>query len=174
MNEKLLTALLATALICGGCGSDDNDDKDDGGNITPPPVADTIDAGEALAINLTLAEFDGATGALNFALKDADGLAITNAKDYRIVYFGFPDSTTASSNAKAWKHWHVTQSYLCDSAEGDCQGVLTETDKGQYSFEATDLNWDANTAPGSVKEYKVGIEIKGAKATNELVLLPST
>ena len=173
MNEKLLTALLATALICGGCGSDDNDD-DDGGVIVPPPVADSIDAGEALAINLTLAEFDGATGTLNFALKDDAGLAITNAKDYNIVYFGFPDSTTESRNAKAWKHWHVTQSYQCDSVNGGCQGVLEETDKGQYSFSATDLDWDANTAPGSVAEYKVAIEIKGAKATNELVLLPST
>lgn len=33
MNEKLLTALLATALICGGCGSDDNDDNDGGEKI---------------------------------------------------------------------------------------------------------------------------------------------
>ncbi|MFV7771794.1 hypothetical protein [Shewanella marisflavi] len=172
MNEKLLTALLATLLMCGGCGSDDNDDDDGGVIIPPPPV--TIDAGEALAINLTLAEFDGETGTLSFALTDDDGLAITNAKDYNIVYFGFPDGESKSSNAKAWKHWHVTQSYQCDSAAGDCQGMLEETDNGQYSFSATDLDWDANTAPGSVEEFKVAIEIKGAKATNELVLLPST
>lgn len=173
MNDKLVTSLLAALLLCGGCGSDDNDTEVPP-VVTPPPVADSVDANEALAINLSLAEFDGASGALSFTLEDDAALAITNAKDYKITYFGFPADGATSSNAKAWKRWHVTQSFECDSSAGECEGVLVESEKGTYSFEAPSLNWDQNTANGSVQKYKVAIEIKGAMASNELVLLPST
>jgi hypothetical protein len=171
MNDKLVTSLLATLLLCGGCGSDDADSE---APVTPPTVADSIDANQALAINLTLAEFDGASGALSFTLEDDAAVAITNAKDYRITYFGFPDEDSPSRKAKAWKRWHVTHSFECNSETAECEGILQESDKGRYNFDATGLNWDLNTADGSVQKYKVAIEIKGAMANNELILLPST
>ncbi|QIR15489.1 hypothetical protein [Shewanella aestuarii] len=174
MNDKLVTSLLAGLLLCTGCGSDSDSAKDEPPVINPPPVVDSIDATEALAINLSLAEFDGVSGTLNFSLADDDALAVTNAKDYSITYFGFPDENLSSSHAKAWKRWHVTHQYTCDSAAADCEGVLVETEKGSYRFDATDLDWDVNTAPGSVKKYKVAIEIKGTLASTEIALLPST
>lgn len=176
MNDKLVTSLLAGLLLCTGCGSDNDSDKEEPPVITPPPVADSIDASEALAINLSLAEFDGASGTLSFTLEDDGALAVTNATDYSITYFGFPDENASSSNAKAWKRWHVTHKYTCDSAAAECEGILVEsdTDKGSYSFNATDLDWDLNTAAGSVKQYKVAIEIKGTLASSEIELLPST
>ncbi|MCZ4339018.1 hypothetical protein [Shewanella colwelliana] len=173
MNDKLVTSLLAALLLCGGCGSDDSDTTEPP-VVVPPPVADSIDINEATVINLDLATFDGASGALTFNLADADKLAITNVKDYKITYFGFPDETKTSSKAKAWKRWHVTKSYQCDSAEANCNGVLVEAEKGSYSFDATGLDWDENATAGAVEKYKVAIEIKGALAENELVLLPST
>lgn len=173
MNDKLITGLLATLLLCGGCGSDDADTTEPP-IVVPPPVADSIDINEAAAINLTLAQFDGDSGALSFSLADDSALAITNVKDYRITYFGFPDDESPSRKAKAWKRWHVTHTYACDSAAAQCDGVLVESDKGQYSFEAIGLNWDDNSATGAVKRYKVAIEINGALASNELTLQPAT
>lgn len=169
MNDKLVTGLLATLLLCGGCGSDNADTIEPPVEVLPP-VADGIDINEAAAINLTLAQFDGVSGALSFTLADDGEQAITNVKDYRITYFGFPDDETPSRNAKAWKRWHVTQAFACDSAAAQCDGVLVESDKGQYSFEAIGLNWDENSAPGAVQRYQVAIEINGALASNELIL----
>ncbi|MCE9677776.1 hypothetical protein LZP69_01040 [Shewanella sp. AS1] len=172
MNKKLIPGLLASLLLCSGCGSDDNEDNTE---ITPPPAqgSDAVDIKDATSVNLALVSFDGASGALSFNLSDGDNKAITNALDYRITYFGFP-SDSKSSNAKAWKHWHVTTSYECDNTQGNCEGVLQETQEGSYTFDATGLNWDANTAAGAVEKFKVAIQIKGAQAENELVLLPST
>ncbi len=167
MNKKLISSLLASLLICTGC-SDDDDDKTP--EVTPPEVVETesIDIKDATAINLELLSFDGATGALSFTLTDANNAVITNAQDYRITYFGFPSGK--SSKPKAWKRWHVTTSYDCDNTEGHCEGLLEETSDGNYSFEAFDLDWDADVAAGSVQKYKVAIQIKGAQAENDFTL----
>ncbi|MCG9695728.1 hypothetical protein [Shewanella sp. Isolate11] len=172
MNNKLITGLLGSLLICTGCGSDDADEEV---VVTPPPVevTDSVDIKDATSINLELVSFDGVSGALSFNLSDADAVAITNAQDYHITYFGFPDDSSSSTKAKAWKRWHVTTSYDCDTAAANCEGILQETEQGSYTFDATGLNWDENTAAGSVKKYKVAIQIKGAQADNDLILQPA-
>ncbi|WP_041421540.1 hypothetical protein [Shewanella sediminis] len=174
MKYKLLSVLLTGALLTTGCSSDDNDND----TVLPeepvlPPVATTIDVNEAATIGLKLATFDGVSGALSFSLSDADEMAITNAKDYRIVYFGFPDHDDKSTKPKAWKRWHLSKSYQCDSEANECEGLLTETEtKGTYTFEAPGLDWDSGATPGAVQKYKVAIEIKGALSSSELELLP--
>jgi len=172
MNYKLFGVLLSGALLTTACGSDDNDNEIEN-PVEPPPVATTIDVDEAASIGLKLATFDGISGALSFSLSDADEMAITNAKDYRIVYFGFPDHDEKSSKPKAWKRWHLSKSYQCDSEANECEGMLTETEtKGSYTFEAPGLDWDSGATPGAVQKYKVAIEIKGALSSSELELLP--
>ncbi len=172
MNYKLFGVLLTGALLTTACSSDDND-NDIENPVEPPPVATTVDVDEAATIGLKLATFDGISGALSFSLSDADEMAVTNAKNYRIVYFGFPDPDEKSSKPKAWKRWHLSKSYLCDSEANECEGLLTETEtKGSYTFEAPGLDWDSDATPGAVQKYKVAIEIKGALSSSELELLP--
>ncbi|RTR34951.1 hypothetical protein [Shewanella atlantica] len=167
MNYKLFGVLLAGTLLTTACSDSDSTPP------PPPPEPVTVDIDQAATIGLKLATFDGVSGALSFSLSDADELAITNAKDYRIVYFGFPDHDEKSSKPKAWKRWHLSKSYLCDSEANECEGLLTETEtKGTYTFEAPDLDWDSDATPGAVQKYKVAIEIKGALSSSELELLP--
>ena len=175
MNYKLFGVLLTGALMVTACGSDDNDNDivDPVDPIVPPPVVTTIDVDKAASIGLQLASFDGGSGALSFSLSDAEQMAITNAKDYRVVYFGFPDPDEKSTNAKAWKRWHLSKSYVCDSEADTCEGLLTETEtKGSYTFEAPGLDWSEGAPDGTVQIYKVAIEIKGALSSSELELLP--
>ena len=172
MKVKLLSALLVSSILLVGCGSD-NDDVTEPPVVVPPPADDAIDIDEASAIVMKLASFDAATGALTFSLQDADEKSISKATDYDIYYFGYPDPSSPSTNAKAWKRWHVTQSYKCDSsADEECVGVLTETAiKGQYTFEASDLDLDSQAAAGALALYKVAIRIHGALASNEIELI---
>jgi len=172
MNYKLFGVLLTGALLTTACGSDDTVAPVD--PVDPVvPVATTIDAAKAATIEIELASFDGETGALSFSLSDADKMAITNAKEYRIVYFGFPDQADPSTKPKAWKRWHLSKSYLCGSEISECEGLLTETDtKGSYTFEAPGLDWSSDATPDAVQKYKVAIEIKGALSSSEVVVLP--
>lgn len=182
MKYKLLSALVAGSIALAGCGSDDPIKPEDPVVVVPPVVVEppaevtTIDANDALAINLAVTSYDVTTGAIQFDLTDADGLPITNAKDYDIAFMGFPDPTEKSSNPKAWKRWHVAQMYRCDtSSDIACDGVLTESaTKGSYSFSATDLDLSTDDPAEAVKTYKVGIAIKGANATNVVELLQPT
>ncbi|MFT5788390.1 MAG: hypothetical protein ACI8SJ_000493 [Shewanella sp.] len=172
MNYKLLGALLAGSLALTACSSDDDTVKPD--PVEPPPVDTAIDIADALAINLTVSDYDTNTGALSFKLTDAAGLAITNVKDYDITYMGFPDPEEKSNNPKAWKRWHVTQK--CASAvENNCQSELTElATKGSYSFAVTDLDLSLEDATRQVKLYKVAIQINGAQASNDVELISPT
>ncbi|MCL1060109.1 hypothetical protein L2729_19240 [Shewanella gelidimarina] len=175
MNYKLFSVLLTGALMTTACGSDDNDTVTPVDPVTPPVVVvpTTIDVAKAATIELELASFDGVSGALSFSLSDADQMAITNAKEYRIVYFGFPDHDDPSTKAKAWKRWHLSKSYQCGSEASECEGLLTETaTKGSYTFEAPGLDWSSDATPDAVQKYKVAIEIKGALSSNDLEVLP--
>ncbi|WP_299804105.1 hypothetical protein [uncultured Shewanella sp.] len=173
MKVKLLSALLASSVLLIGCGSDNDNDVTEPPVVVPPPVEDAIDIDEATSIVMNLDSVDAATGALTFSLKDGDNKAISKATDYDIFYFGFPDPDSPSTKAKAWKRWHVTQSYKCDTASNiECAGILTETaTKGQYTFDATDLDLDSKAAAGAVELYKVAIQVHGAQASNEMELI---
>ncbi|WP_229377305.1 hypothetical protein [Shewanella woodyi] len=172
MNNKRLTSLLACTLLATACGSDSND-SNDGGEIAPPPVATTIDIDKATSIQIELTSFEGASGALSFNLSDNEKQAITQAKDYKIIYFGFPEQNSKINNPKGWQRWHLTNSYSCNSQEKECEGILTELEtKGSYTFEAPDLDWSRGDSDEVVKRYKVAIEIKGALSSNELEILP--
>ncbi|GGI91960.1 hypothetical protein [Shewanella gelidii] len=190
MKHKLLTAMMLGSIALTGCGTDDPeiieepvvvdppqppvvvDPPQPPVVVTPPVEVTTIEADEALAINLTLTSYDSASGTLLFDLKDDDGLAITNAKDYDIAFMGFPDPNEKSSKPKAWKRWHVAHVYHCQSSdEAECQGNLSETaTKGSYAFNATDLDLMTDDPAKAVKSYLVGISIKGAQATNVVEL----
>ncbi|MEZ9237420.1 hypothetical protein [Shewanella sp. 10N.286.52.A9] len=179
MKRKLLSALLTSSLLLIGCSDDDNTTEPVEPPVVEPPVTDPVDPpvsesvaiDEAEAVTLTLKTFDTESGTLTFTLTNDADKAITDASSYQIMYFGYPISE--SNNAKAWKRWHVSQSYSCDtSTEDACNGVLTETDiAGQYTFNATDLDLDSKAAAGAVEQYKVAILIHGAKASNEFELI---
>ncbi|GLS82432.1 hypothetical protein [Paraferrimonas haliotis] len=156
MNK--LTAVVASLLTLTviGCSSDD-DELIESPPITPAPQV--INIANANELNVTVEKFDPATGLVRFSIADDNSLAVTDAKNYHIVYFGFPDSDRPSANPKAWKRWHVYYQYQC-AAGDDCDGVLTETvDSGHYQFEVQDLDWDANAVPGAVQRYQVGIRV---------------
>ncbi len=172
MKYKLLSILIAGTMLT-ACGGSDNDTTEP--TPPPPPAAVTVDANDAKAINLTVTGFDTVTGALSFDLKDADGVAITNAQDYDIAFLGFQNPKAITSKPKAWKRWHVAQLYRCDTAsEAPCQGTLTETTtKGSYLFDATDFDLSSGDPAKFVTEYKVGIEIKGKLASNPVELISS-
>lgn len=185
MKLKLLSALLASSLLLIGCGSDDDTSAPDPVDppVVEPPVTDPVDppASEVVKIDdadmivLTVDEFDAATGALTFTLDNGDEKAITDASTYDIIYLGYPDPNASSSNAKAWKRWHVSQTFSCDpTTEDECSGVLTETEtEGQYTFNAIDLDLDSKASAGAVALYKVAIQVHGVKATNEFELIPA-
>lgn len=169
MKSPLLIFTLGTLALV-GCGSDDKSEE-----ITPPPppppVETSVSINDATQINLTVEQFDPKTGTLNFSLTDANKATITEATSYDIYYFGFPDKSKSSSNAKAWKRWHVTQNYRCQS-KGECSGKLTEVKNGQYQFEIAGLDWQSKDPSGAVSQIKVAIQIYGTKANNELALVP--
>lgn len=171
MKVKLLSALLASSILLVGCGSDNDDVTEP--PVVVPPVEDVIEIDEANTIVMNLTSFDAVTGALTFSLENGDKKAITQATDYDIYYFGYPDPDSPSSNAKAWKRWHVTQGFKCDTdLDVECVGVLSETaTKGQYTFEATDLDLDSQAAAGAVTIYKVAVQIHGALASNAIELI---
>lgn len=169
MKYPLLTLTLATLMLV-GCGSDSNNTEPEAPPTPPPPVENAVNIDEATQINLKLEQFDSSTGTIQFSLTDAQQEAITAAKTYDIYYFGFPDKAKESSNPKAWKHWHVTQNYRCQSL-GECSGKLTEVTSGQYQFEIAGLDWAQQDPSGSVAQIKVAIQIYGAKANNELDLI---
>lgn len=170
MKYPLLAVTLAT-LVLVGCGSDSNNTEEETPPTPPPPpVENTVNIDEATEINLKLEQFDSSTGTIQFSLTDAQQEVITAAKTYDIYYFGFPDKDKGSSNPKAWKRWHVAQSYRCQSL-GECSGKLTEVTSGQYQFEIAGLDWSEQDPSGSVAQIKVAIQIYGAKANNELSLI---
>ncbi|MDD8060129.1 MULTISPECIES: hypothetical protein [Shewanella] len=181
MKIKYLSAILASSLLIFGCGSDNDDEDiivdDTPVVVVPPvvvdPVSEAVDVNEATDISMQLDSFDAATGALTFTLSNADGKAITNASDYDIVYFGYPDPASPSTKPKAWKRWHVTQSFQCDQTDSaNCVGVLEETDiEGQYTFNATDLDLESKAAAGAVEVFKVAVQIHGSNASNEITLI---
>lgn len=170
MKYPLLALTLASFTLA-GCGSDDNKSEEITPPPPPPPVEKTVSIDEATQINLAVKQFDPNTGTLLFTLADASQAAITAAKNYDIYCFGFPDKNKSSSNAKAWKRWHVTQSYRCQS-KGECSGKLTEVKNGQYQFEIAGLDWQQQDPSGAVAQIKVAIQIYGTKANNELTLVP--
>lgn len=187
MKIKYLSAILASSLLIFGCGSD-NDDEDTIVDdtpvvvvppvvVTPPvvvdPVSDAVDVNEATDISMQLDSFDAATGALTFTLSNADGKAVTNASEYEIVYFGFPDPASPSTKPKAWKRWHVSQSFGCDQTDAEnCAGLLEETDtEGQYTFNAIDLDLESKAAAGAVEVFKVAVQIHGSNVSNEITLI---
>ncbi len=170
MNYTRLSSFIACALFVSACGSDSNDG---GGEVTPPPVVPTIHIDKAANIELELTSFDGVSGALSFMLSDNAQQAITQAKDYNIIYFGFPEESSGINNPKSWQRWHLTNSYSCNTQENECEGLLSESDiKGSYTFEAPDLDWSQGDSAKLVQKYKVAIEIKGALSSNEIDLLP--
>jgi hypothetical protein len=171
MNYKQLGSLLACALFASACDSDSND-HNDGGEVTPSPVAATIDIDKATSIQLELTTFERLSGALSFSLSDEEQQAITQAKDYKIIYFGFPEENTKLNNPKSWQRWHLIHTYSCNSQQNECEGILTESEtKGSYIFEAPKLDWSQGDSDRAVKRYKVAIAIKGALSSNELALL---
>ncbi|MBW8183013.1 hypothetical protein K0625_05000 [Shewanella sp. NR704-98] len=172
MNNIRLASLLACSLLATACGSDSNN-SNDGGEIAPPPVDTAIDIDKATSIQVELIGFEGVSGALSFNLSDNEQQAITQAKDYKIIYFGFPEQSGKINNPKGWQRWHLTNSYSCNNQEKQCEGILTESEtKGNYTFEAPDLDWSRGDSDGVVTRYKVAIEIKGALSSNEVALLP--
>ncbi|MCL1065828.1 hypothetical protein L2735_03280 [Shewanella olleyana] len=182
MKRKLLSTLLVSSFLLIGCGSDDDSSVVDPVEppvveppVVVPPVTETITIDDTEAVILTVDEYNAETGDLTFTLDNGDSLAITDASDYSIMYFGYPDPASSSSNAKAWKRWHVSQTFNCDtSTEDACAGILTETEtQGQYSFNAVDLDLESKAAAGAVEVFKVAIQIHGAKATNEFELIPA-
>lgn len=172
MKYPLLALTLGTLALV-GCGSDDDKSEEVTPPPPPPPVETTVSIDEASQINLAVEQFDPNTGSLVFSLTDANQAAITDAKSYDIYYFGFPNKDKASANPKAWKRWHVTQSYRCQS-QGECTGQLTEVKNGQYQFEIAGLDWQQQDPSGAVSQIKVAIQIYGAKANNELTLVQVT
>lgn len=170
MKYPLLALTLATLTLT-ACGSDDNPSEEVTPPPPPPPVETTVSIEDATQINLAVEQFDPNTGTVVFSLTDANQAAITAAKNYDIYYFGFPDKNTSSSNAKAWKRWHVTQNYRCQS-QGECSGKLSEIKNGQYQFEIAGLDWQSKDPSGAVSQIKVAIQIYGTKANNELTLVP--
>lgn len=173
MNHKQLGSLLACTLLASACGSDNNDNND-GGEITPPPVVATVDIDKATSIQLELTSFEGLSGALSFSLSDKEQQAIIHAKDYNIIYFGFPEKNTKLNNPKSWQRWHLTRTYSCNSQQNECEGILTESEtKGSYTFEAPKLDWSKGDSDEAVSRYQVAIEIKGTLSSNELELLPT-
>ena len=177
MKRKLLSTLLVSSFLLIGCGSDDDSSVLDHVDppVVEPPVTETITIDDTEAVILTVDEYNAETGALTFSLDNGDSLAITDASDYSIMYFGYPDPASPSSNAKAWKRWHVSQTFNCDtSSEDECAGSLTATEtEGQYTFSATGLDLESKAAAGAVEVFKVAIQIHGAKATNEFELIPA-
>lgn len=171
MKYPLLAVTLATLMLA-GCGSDSNkvEEETPPAPPPPPPVENAVNIDEATQINLKLEQFNVSTGTIQFSLTDAQQEAITAAKNYDIYYFGFPDKTKESPNPKAWKRWHVTQSYRCQSL-GECSGKLTEVAGGKYQFEIADLDWKQQDPSRSVAHIKLAIQIYGAKANNELSLI---
>ncbi|KFZ39153.1 hypothetical protein HR45_01775 [Shewanella mangrovi] len=169
MNKLALSLLLGTALVS-GCGGDSTDEQT---KVEQDPVKTTIDISGVSAIDLTLDSFDPQTGSVEFSLKDPDGLAIVNAQQYRIRYFGFPPQGENSANPKAWKLWHVVYSYQCDGTSCDEQIQARDGD-GQYSFVPRNLYWNRDTAPGTTGRYRVAIEIFGNDVSNEVALLAPT
>ncbi|WP_418358018.1 hypothetical protein ACNH6B_01635 [Shewanella basaltis] len=178
MKIKYLSAILASSLLIFGCNSD-NDDEDivvvePPVVVVPPVVVDeAVDVNDATAITMQLNSFNAASGALTFTLTDAQGNAITNANDYDIVYFGYPDPASPSIKPKAWKHWHVTQRFQCDQTDSDnCVGLLQETQTlGQYTFDATGLDLESKAAAGAVEVFKVAVQIHGSNASNDITLI---
>ncbi|QSX32915.1 hypothetical protein JYB87_14370 [Shewanella avicenniae] len=171
MNKLAFSLLLGTVLVS-GCGDDSVEEV-----VVvekPEPAKTSIDISSVSGIELTLDNFDPKTGSVAFSLKDPDGLAIVNAQQYRIRYFGFPPQGDASANPKAWKLWHVVYSYECDAA-GSCDEPIQARDtEGQYSFAPQRLYWNQNAAPGSTGRYRVAIEIFGNDQVNEVALLSPT
>lgn len=170
MNYKRLSSLIASVLLVSACGSDSNDN---GGEVTPPPVVTSIHIDKATIIQLELTSFEGVSGALSFTLSDDAQQAITQAKDYKIIYFGFPEDSSGINNPKSWQRWHLTNSYSCNTQENECEGLLSESEvKGSYTFEAPELDWSQGDSAKLVQKYKVAIEINGALSSNEIDLLP--
>ncbi|WP_372872002.1 hypothetical protein [Shewanella sp.] len=165
MNAKLLYPLLGTLLL-GACGSDN-----DSPEVTPPepPVATTVHIDEAEALSLEVVSFEPQTGEVEFTLKDNNGLAVTEAKQYELIYFGLPAEGKASNNPKAWKRWHVTQSFACADIPANCEGVLTESNtKGRYLFRAQGLDWSQDAPDGTLARYRLAITFHGAKASSDM------
>ncbi|PKI08098.1 hypothetical protein CXF78_02170 [Shewanella sp. 11B5] len=117
--------------------------------------------------------FDSITGALSFTVANSEGEALTNVANYDIVYFGFPDPASPSIKPKAWKRWHVTQNYQCDSTATDtCTGTLEATDTaGKYTFNVSDLDLQSKASANAEMVFKVAVQIKGALASNEIELI---
>lgn len=171
MNVKLLSALLASTCLLWGCGGSDNDEKEVVEPPVEPPVSTAVNVDDATSMLVTVDSFDAASGALTFTLQDDAGNPISNASNYEIAYFGYPESP--STNPKAWKRWHVTQSFSCDTASDiACEGLLTETaTEGQYTFNAIDLDLESKAAAGAVEKFKVAVQINGAQVSNEVELV---
>ena len=180
MKIKFLTSLLISSFILIGCGSDDVTEPPVvvppvvvPPVVVPPVVSDAVDIDQATGIVMSLSSFDAATGALTFTLSNDENKAIIKASNYHIAYFGYPDPVSPSTNPKAWKRWHVTQSFKCDiGSDDECAGELTETaNEGEYAFYAADLDLDSKAAAGELALYKVAIEIHGAQASNDIELM---
>jgi hypothetical protein len=186
MNVKYLSAILASSLLIFGCNSDNDDDVaviDPPVVVVPPvvtppvvvvpPVLDGISIDDASSIVVTLDTFNATTGSLLFTVANNDGEALINVANYDIVYFGFPDPASLSIKPKAWKRWHVTQSYQCDGAGSDsCSGTLEATDTaGKYTFNVSDLDLQSKASANAAMIYKVAIQIKGSLASNAIELI---
>jgi hypothetical protein len=185
MKVKYLSAILASSLLIFGCNSDNDDDVaviDPPVVVVPPvvvppvvvpPVIDGVSIDDASSVVVTLDTFNATTGALSFTVANSGGEALTNVADYDIVYFGFPDPASVSTKPKAWKRWHVTQSYQCDSSTSDeCTGTLAATDtEGKYTFNVSDLDLQSKASDDADMIYKVAIQINGTLASNEIELV---
>ncbi|WP_258405951.1 hypothetical protein [Shewanella acanthi] len=167
MNYPLLKAALA-ALFLSGCGSD-SETIEDKPTTPEQPVISTINVDDAEQINLTVDEYRADSQSLLFTLNDGEQKPIIGAQYYDAYFFGFADKK--SSNPKAWKRWHVTQTYRCQT-EGECTGTLTELGNGQYQFDIPGLNWQAQDPSGAASTVKVSMLIYGAKANSEFNLVP--
>ncbi|MCL2918944.1 hypothetical protein [Shewanella litorisediminis] len=168
MKPRLLYPLLATLLV-GACGSDNDPQEPTIPEPPEPPVAEVVHVDEANSIALEVVSFEPLSGAVEFTLKNEAGLAVTGASQYELIYFGLPPEENASRNPKAWKRWHVSQSFRCGEDTSTCEGVLTEGNtKGRYLFEAQGLDWSQDAPEGTLSRYRLAITLQGAKASSDM------
>ncbi|MBV7317559.1 hypothetical protein [Shewanella sp. NIFS-20-20] len=129
--------------------------------------APTTDIEAASVITVEMLEFEPSSGHLAFALKDEQGVTISNAQHYRVYYFGYPKEKVVSGRAKAWRKWHVSYPFHCDANE--CDTPLIAVD-GHYQLTPKSLDWAADVRAGAVERYQVAVQVLSSTTHSEVVM----